>query len=124
NRALIVDDPCESRREPPGVTLKTPPMASGILPSGDHSGTGSDRLVRVFVSSPVDARFERIRVERVVERLNGEFAGVAALKALRWEQEFYTADKTFQAQIPEAADCEIVIAILRHRLGTPLPDDF
>ncbi|MCW5695641.1 MAG: ATP-binding protein [Bauldia sp.] len=80
--------------------------------------------MQVFVSSPIDARFERIRVERVVERLNGEFAGLVTLKALRWEREFYTADKTFQAQIPEAADCEIVIAILRHRLGTPLPDDF
>jgi hypothetical protein len=31
------------------------------------------RQVRVFLSSPGDARFERSRLERVIERLNGEF---------------------------------------------------
>jgi eukaryotic-like serine/threonine-protein kinase len=82
------------------------------------------RQVRVFVSSPFDARFERNRLERVVERLNGEFQGVAQLAAVRWESEFYRAHDTFQAQIPEAARCDIVIAIFRARLGTELPPDF
>ena len=82
------------------------------------------RSVRVFVSSPGDTHFERMRVERVVERLNGEFSGVARLEAVRWESKYYQARTTFQQQIPEAADCELVIAILRHRLGTELPDDF
>ena len=80
--------------------------------------------VRVFVSSPGDTHFERMRVERVVERLNGEFSGVATLEAVRWETKYYQARATFQQQIPEAADCDLVIAILRHRLGTELPDDF
>ncbi len=82
------------------------------------------KSVRVFVSSPGDTHFERMRVERVVERLNGEFSGVAKLEAIRWESKYYQARTTFQQQIPEAADCELVIAILRHRLGTELPDDF
>lgn len=82
------------------------------------------RVVRLFVSSPADAEFERRRVDRVVERLNGELAGVARLESIRWEREFYTAHATFQDQIPQAADCDIVVAILRHRLGTELPDDF
>lgn len=82
------------------------------------------RTVRIFVSSPFDAQFERMRIERVVERLNGEFAGIAQLVTVRWELEFYKAHKTFQAQIPEAADCDIVVAVLRHRLGMELPDDF
>ena len=82
------------------------------------------RQVRVFVSSPGDARFERSRLERVIERLNGEFAGVARLSAIRWETEFYKAHTTFQAQIPEAAQCDIVVAIFRSRLGTELPADF
>ncbi|MGZ8401412.1 MAG: ATP-binding protein, partial [Methyloceanibacter sp.] len=82
------------------------------------------RSVRVFVSSPGDTHFERMRVERVVERLNGEFAGIAKLEAIRWEGKHYKAHATFQQQIPEAAECELVIAILRHRLGTELPDDF
>ena len=82
------------------------------------------RQVRVFVSSPGDARFERSRLERVIERLNGEFQGVARLTAIRWETEFYKAHDTFQAQIPEAAQCDIVVAIFRSRLGTELPPDF
>ena len=82
------------------------------------------REIRVFVSSPGDAQFERRRLERVVERLNGELAGTALLKAIRWETSFYKAHTTFQKQIPEAADCDLVIGILRHRLGTPLPEGF
>jgi conflict system STAND superfamily ATPase len=80
--------------------------------------------VRVFVSSPADARFERLRLERVIERLNGEFRGLARLTAIRWETAFYKAHDTFQAQIPEAAHCDIVVAIFRSRLGTELPDGF
>ncbi len=82
------------------------------------------KSVRVFVSSPGDTHFERMRVERVVERLNGEFSGIAKLEAIRWESQHYKAHATFQQQIPEAANCELVIAILRHRLGTELPEDF
>jgi len=79
---------------------------------------------RVFVSSPSDVMVERRRVEHVVSRLNGEFAGVARLEAIRWETEFYQAYSTFQAQIPRSTDCDLVIGILRWRLGTELPPDF
>ena len=57
------------------------------------------RLVRVFVSSPGDTHFERMRVERVVERLNGEFSGIAKLEAIRWESQHYKAHTTFQKQV-------------------------
>ncbi|MGE0457702.1 MAG: tetratricopeptide repeat protein [Bauldia sp.] len=97
--------------------------SSGGPAGGGAPGTG-ERQVRIFISSPYDAHFERMRVDRVVERLNGEFAGVARLETVRWEREFYKAHATFQAQIPEAADCDVVIGILRHRLGTDLPDEF
>ena len=79
---------------------------------------------KLFVSSPGDVMVERRRVENVVSRLNGEFAGVARLKAIRWETEFYQAFSTFQAQIPRSTDCDLVIGILRWRLGTELPPDF
>src|ERR1700680_2278454 len=82
------------------------------------------KSVRVFVSSPGDTHFERMRVGRVVERLNGEFAGIAKLEAIRWESAYYQARTTSQQQIPEASACDLVIAILRHRLGTELPPDF
>ena len=67
---------------------------------------------------------ERRRVENVVSRLNGEFSGVARLDAIRWETEFYQAYSTFQAQIPRSADCDLVIGILKWRLGTELPPEF
>src|SRR5262245_33638282 len=82
------------------------------------------REVRVFVSSPGDAQFERMRLERVTERLNGEFQGIVHILPIRWETEFYKAHQTFQAQIPEASQCDIVIAIFRSRLGSVLPADF
>ena len=66
----------------------------------------------------------RRRLERVAERLNGEFQGTARIVfMIRWETEFYKAHDTFQAQIPEAAQCDIVLAIFRSRLGTELPPD-
>ena len=43
------------------------------------------REVRVFVSSPGDAQFERSRLERVTERLNGEFQGIVHIVPIRWE---------------------------------------
>jgi formylglycine-generating enzyme required for sulfatase activity len=79
---------------------------------------------KLFVSSPGDVMVERRRVENVVSRLNGEFAGVARLEAIRWETEFYQAYSTFQAQIPRSTDCDLVIGILKWRLGTELPPEF
>jgi hypothetical protein len=46
---------------------------------------------KLFVSSPGNVTVERRRVEKVVSRLNGEFAGVARLEAIRWETELPTA---------------------------------
>jgi tetratricopeptide (TPR) repeat protein len=79
---------------------------------------------RIFVSSPGDAQFERLRVDRVVARLNGELAGAARFATVRWETEFYRAHDTFQSQIPAPTDCQIVVAIFRARLGTELPPEF
>ena len=72
---------------------------------------------KLFVSSPGDVMVERRRVENVVSRLNGEFAGVARLEAIRWETEFYQAYSTFQAQIPRSTDCDLVIGILKLAAG-------
>jgi hypothetical protein len=82
------------------------------------------RVFRLFLSSPADAAIERLRAQKVVGRLNGEFAGLARLETVRWETEHYQAHSTFQAQIPPAVDCEIVVGILRWRLDAPLPPDF
>ncbi len=78
------------------------------------------QVFRIFVSSPSDAGVERRRVDNVVSRLNGELAGLARLEAIRWETEQYRAHETFQAQIPPAAECDVVVGVLRWRLDLPL----
>jgi eukaryotic-like serine/threonine-protein kinase len=82
------------------------------------------RTFKLFVSSPGDVMIERRRVENVISRLNGDFAEVACLQAIRWETECYQAFSTFQAQIPRSIDCDLVIGILKWRLGTELPPEF
>ena len=61
------------------------------------------QVLEVFVSSPGDVEAERQRVGRVVARLNGEFREVVRLELIRWEEHFYTADRSFQEQIAETA---------------------
>ena len=82
------------------------------------------RVVRIFVSSPNDALDERRRVGRVVERLNASFADNVRLEAIRWEERFYGAHDGFQPQIPRAGECDIVLALLRGRIGSPLSAAF
>jgi hypothetical protein len=78
---------------------------------------------RVFISSPSDVFAERERVERVINRLSGEFGG-GLLEAIRWERSYYTAAKTFQDQIPLPSETDLVICILWKRLGFELPSDY
>jgi hypothetical protein len=80
--------------------------------------------VRLFASSPGDVADERRRVDLTVERLNTVFAGRVAIETIRWETRHYSAHETFQPQIPETADCDVVVALFRGRLGSPMPDNF
>ncbi len=84
----------------------------------------TERTLRLFVSSPGDVPGERRRIDLVVERLNAEFAGRVRIETMRWERSYYSAHDTFQGQIPEAAECDVVVAVFRGRLGTPLPPAF
>jgi hypothetical protein len=96
-----------------------------------HVGYGNNmnsapevRLVRVFVSSPNDVAPERARAEAVAAKLNREYDDLVRFETVLWEEQVYKADRTFQAQIPESIDCDIVVSIFWTRLGTELPDDF
>ncbi|MGP8267730.1 MAG: tetratricopeptide repeat protein [Beijerinckiaceae bacterium] len=84
----------------------------------------TEQILRLFVSSPGDVQDERRRIDLVVERLNAEFEGRVKIDTIRWETSYYSAHDTFQKQIPEAADCDVVVALFRGRLGTPLPAGF
>jgi len=105
---------------PPDAHLNFALLCSGVR----RRGGARLREIKVFVSSPDDALLERKRLAQVVERLNGEIRGIATIRPVRWEKSFYKAHATFQTQIPEAAECDVVVGILKHRLGSPLPPDF
>ncbi len=85
---------------------------------------GDLRVVKVFVSSPIDVAPERGRVQAVVAKLNREYAGLVEFETVLWEEHFYTADRGFQAQIPEAVACDVVMSMFWTRIGSALPADF
>ena len=84
----------------------------------------SVRKVTIFVSSPKDVAPERGRVQAVTAKLNSEYEGLVRFETVLWEEHFYTADRSFQAQIPEAIASDIVVSIFWTRIGTELPPDF
>ena len=79
------------------------------------------RTLRVFISSPADVRPERLIAERVVRRLDQEFALHLDLRAVMWEREPLLASHDFQDLIALPRDTDIVVVILWARLGTVLP---
>jgi eukaryotic-like serine/threonine-protein kinase len=82
------------------------------------------RVVKVFISSPIDVTAERGRAQAVMAKLNRDYEGRVRFEAVLWEEQFYTADRSFQAQIFEAAVCDIVVSIFWTRIGSELPSDF
>jgi TolB-like protein/Tfp pilus assembly protein PilF/DNA-binding winged helix-turn-helix (wHTH) protein len=128
----FVDDEFPSDHE---VTGHGGSQAREISQSGVHADessanttdTGDDRLalrhLKVFVSSPGDVREERSIVRAVLSRLQEEIAGVATIEPVFWEEEPLLATDSFQAQILRPSDCDVMVAILWSRLGTPLPVD-
>jgi len=82
------------------------------------------RQVRIFVSSPSDVRYERARVERVAVRLSDMFDGVQ-ITCYRWEEgRYFAAHETFQKQIPDTGEFDLVVGMVWSRLGMPPPPDF
>jgi hypothetical protein len=82
------------------------------------------RDIRVFIASPNDVPAERACVERLVTRMTGEFGSTAVFHAIRWEDQHYKAHETFQPQIPEPSECDVVIVIFGNKLGLELPSGF
>jgi eukaryotic-like serine/threonine-protein kinase len=82
------------------------------------------RKVTIFVSSPKDVAPERGRVQAVTAKLNREYEGLVRFETVLWEEQFYTADKSFQPQIRDPVASDIVVSIFWTRIGTELPTDF
>lgn len=82
------------------------------------------RRVKVFVSSPSDVPQERRRLQDIVVELNGEFANKVVFELYLWEEDIYSASRTYQEQIPPTAESDILLSIFWSRLGTPLKPSF
>ena len=82
------------------------------------------RVFRLFISSPADVKPERERVRVAVDRLNGEFEGLARIEVLAWEDAFYTAATSFQEAIDAAvggmSGTDMVVCIVWSRVGLKL----
>ncbi len=83
----------------------------------------SPLTLRIFVSSPGDVPVERDRAADVIARLQEEFKHYARLEPFFWEDEPVRATDTFQPQLPEASEMDIVVGILWARIGTLLAPD-
>jgi tetratricopeptide (TPR) repeat protein len=67
---------------------------------------------------------ERAIAQRVIERLQSEYAGRVVLQPVLWEHEPLVASSTFQEQIIRPSETDVVVSILWSRLGTRLPKGF
>jgi eukaryotic-like serine/threonine-protein kinase len=88
------------------------------------NGADDQRVVRVFISSPNDVAIERSRAQAVAGKLSMQYEGLIRFETVLWEEHFFKADSTFQAQIEQPAACDIVLAIFWARIGTELPGEF
>jgi hypothetical protein len=72
------------------------------------------RIIKVFVSSPVDVAPERGRVQAVATKLNRDYDGLVRFETVLWEEHFYKADRSYQPQIDQIARpeaCDILVSI-------------
>jgi len=77
--------------------------------------------LHVFVSSPGDVVEERVLTRRVLERMGAVYGDRVEIVPVFWEHEPLRASASFQEQIRQPADCDVVLMILWSRLGTRLP---
>lgn len=84
---------------------------------------GDRPRLRVFSSSPSDVRPERLVAERLLWRLDREFAHHLRVEPVLWEREPLLAAHPFQdlRNIPPPRSTDIAVVILWSRLGMPLP---
>lgn len=79
--------------------------------------------LRIFLSSPSDVLPERNRAEAIIRKISAELSNIE-LQPVRWEDSYYTADKSFQEQIVKPSDCDLVVCLFWSRLGSELPPMF
>jgi tetratricopeptide (TPR) repeat protein len=79
------------------------------------------KTLRIFISSPGDVAEERLIARRAIGRLDSQVGDLLHLEAVFWEHHPLLATSSFQEQLPNPSETDIVISILWSRLGTVLP---
>jgi tetratricopeptide (TPR) repeat protein len=79
------------------------------------------KALRFFISSPGDVAEERLIARRVIGRLDSQFGDVMRLEAFVWEHQPLVATASFQEQLANPSEADVVVLILWSRLGTALP---
>jgi tetratricopeptide (TPR) repeat protein len=117
--------PCRRIKGNKGCRVKETQLNGGFIGFLiEGRAVGEGQRIRIFVSSPSDVLPEREAIDRVVAAANARLGGRPLLETVRWESRFYTADATFQSQIADPGDCDLVVTLFWTRLGSELPPDF
>src|SRR5580704_17992436 len=83
------------------------------------------RKITIFISSPTDVMAEGERAGRVIDRLQSRFREHVTIAPIFFEEKekYYTRDKSFQEQIPDAGTSDLAISVFWSRLGSELSPD-
>src|SRR6266478_2119770 len=90
-------------------------MQSDAAGTDRRTRTAAGKNVSLFVSSPSDV---------AAERLHTAYRSAVTVRTVRWEHDYYTAERTFQTQIEDPQSCDLVVCIFWSRIGSELPPDF
>lgn len=78
----------------------------------------SAQTLKIYVSSPGDTGLERKIVEETCGSIERQFGGSVVLERYLWEDSPFSAGRDFQESLPDIAEMDIAIFILRNRLGS------
>jgi hypothetical protein len=78
--------------------------------------------LRIFLSSPTDVNWERVRAHLIIRKLAAEYQRYFAIESFLWEYEPMLASRHFQDAIEPPGSFDIVVLTVWSRLGTPLPE--
>lgn len=90
--------------------------------------------LRVFLSSPGDVAEERRLARKVLDALPYDpgLRGRISIEAVSWDDPrapaptfaHLTPQEAIDRGLPKPSDCDVVVAILWSRFGTPLPEEY
>jgi YD repeat-containing protein len=78
--------------------------------------------LRIFLSSPADTNWERLRAHLIIRRLARDYRRYFTIEPFLWEYEPMLASQHFQDAVDAPGGFDIVVLTVWSRLGTLLPE--